>query len=124
MEDECIAQTKSHFEHEEQVKRLVDNLCTSAMNGGDDTLTQLASILDQYQEQSHLLDPYLEDIVTPIMTCLRDKIQQRPIVPEQTHDLFRFLYLLTKTRGYKTIVKFMSHEVTDSQIGIRVLIQS
>ncbi|KAI8979034.1 armadillo-type protein [Pilobolus umbonatus] len=34
-------------------------------------------------------------------------------VPETTIYLFRFLYLLTKTRGYKTIVKFMTHEVTD-----------
>jgi hypothetical protein len=62
--------------------------------------------LDQYQEQSHLLDPYLEGMVTPCMVRLRDLIQQRPIVPEQTQVLFRFLYLLTKTRGYKTIGKW------------------
>lgn len=61
--------------------------------------------LDQYQEQSHLLDPYLESMVTPCMQRLRDLVQQRPIVPEQAQVLFRFLYLLTKTRGYKTIGK-------------------
>ncbi|KAI8082900.1 tubulin-specific chaperone D-like protein [Halteromyces radiatus] len=113
MEDECITQTKSHFEHADQVKQQVNDLCTSSIQVTDDLLKQLSIILDIYQEQSHLLDPYLEDLVTPIMTCLRERIQQRPIMPENTHHLFRFLYLLTKTRGYKTIVKFMSHEVTD-----------
>ncbi|KAI8340643.1 tubulin folding cofactor D C terminal-domain-containing protein [Chlamydoabsidia padenii] len=113
MEDDCIAQTKSHFEHCEQVTQLVDNLCKGTTENAGESLAQLSTILDLYQEQSHLLDPYLENLVTPCMTRLRDLIQQRPIIPEQSHALFRFLYLLTKTRGYKTIVKFMSHEVTD-----------
>ena len=88
-----------------------------------------------YQEQAHLLDPHLESITQPIMMRLRSTLDRcshkKEVVPETTINLFRFLYLLTKTRGYKTIgillslktlsviytvyiiVKFMTHEVTD-----------
>ncbi|CAO3632731.1 unnamed protein product [Cunninghamella blakesleeana] len=112
MEEDCITQTRSHFEQADQAITLVHELCIGAINT-DENIKQLASILDQYQEQAHLLDPYLEKLVEPVMLCLREKIQERPIQVEKTHALFKYLYLLTKTRGYKTIVKFMSHEVTD-----------
>ncbi|KAL0073909.1 armadillo-type protein [Phycomyces blakesleeanus] len=67
-------------------------------------------------EQAHLLDHHLEDLVEPAVAKLRKDIDiwgQTHTVSTQTHLLFRYLYLLTKTRGYKTIVKFMSHNVDD-----------
>ncbi|CAO3634880.1 unnamed protein product [Cunninghamella echinulata] len=115
MEEDCITQTRSHFEQADQTISLVQELCNGSTNENEN-LKQLAAILDQYQEQAHLLNPYLERLVEPIMLCLRDKIQQRPIQAEKTHVLFKYLYHLTKTRGYKTVVKFMSHEVTDLEV--------
>ncbi|KAI9308157.1 tubulin folding cofactor D C terminal-domain-containing protein [Cunninghamella echinulata] len=115
MEEDCITQTRSHFEQADQTISLVQELCNGSTDE-DENLKQLTTILDQYQEQAHLLDPYLERLVEPIMLCLRDKIQQRPIQAEKTHGLFKYLYHLTKTRGYKTVVKFMSHEVTDLEM--------
>lgn len=57
-----------------------------------------------YQEQSHLLDPHLETCVEPAVQKLREAIEAHQ--HEQSHVVFRYLYLLTKTRGYKTIGRF------------------
>ncbi|GAA5802597.1 hypothetical protein HPULCUR_008067 [Helicostylum pulchrum] len=59
------------------------------------------TILDYYQEQSHLLDPSLETMIEPVMKRLRKDIDQGQT--DLTLVLFRFLYFLTKTRGFKTI---------------------
>lgn len=39
------------------------------------------------------------------MKQLRHDIEDKKLVTETTNLLFRFMYLLTKTRGYKTIGK-------------------
>ncbi|KAI9310691.1 armadillo-type protein [Dichotomocladium elegans] len=109
--DNC--QTKSHFEHAEEALGLITALNTT---DGIKALGRLSEILDMYQEQSHLLDPYLEAMVGPVVSQLRTIVVKENAgqdIHHNCHLLFRYLYLLTKTRGYKTIVKFMSHEVTD-----------
>lgn len=96
-----------------------------------------------YQEQSHLLDPFLEKLIDPVVAELRERIRAQGNQLD-VHILFQYMYMLTKTRGYKTIgkeivskiffikheqgylpfflnsfisfrsaVKFMSHDVTD-----------
>ncbi|KAI8970360.1 armadillo-type protein [Mycotypha africana] len=116
--DSCLNQ-KSHFEHKEEAMRLLETLTLSNVDVKQSAkaLAQLTAILELYQEQSHLLDPHLEYIIQPTMTILRKRIDvyqtDKAALDKNTTHLFRFLYLLTKTRGYKTIVKFMSHEVTD-----------
>lgn len=51
-------------------------------------------------------------MIEPVMTRLRDDIDEHPSspesVPETTLILFKFLYFLTKTRGFKTIGKVNS----------------
>ncbi|KAG0166735.1 hypothetical protein DFQ28_006283 [Apophysomyces sp. BC1034] len=110
-EDDCI-QNKSHFEHLDEVKGLLENLLQD-QDTASPSLKRLNDIFDLYQQQSQLLDPYLELMVQPAIAALRQDVESRGNVPTRTLLLFRYLYLLTKTRGYKTIVKFMSHEVTD-----------
>ncbi|KAJ3414764.1 hypothetical protein HDV05_006103 [Chytridiales sp. JEL 0842] len=95
-------------------------------------LKRSEAILTKYQEQSTLLDPHLENLVTPLIEhlrratvrledvntaggtsagCLsRNKIVLICWALQPAH---RILYLLTKVRGYKTIVKFFSHEASD-----------
>ncbi|KAJ3045625.1 hypothetical protein HK097_001161 [Rhizophlyctis rosea] len=88
-------------------------------------LDKICGTLDQYQEQPHLLDPHLEQLIDPVVTGLRRHIgktfggakrtesaQERDIVVK-LHPFFRYIYHLTKVRGYKTVVKFLSHEVSD-----------
>ncbi|GAN10993.1 tubulin-specific chaperone D-like [Mucor ambiguus] len=115
-QEHVCASQRSHFEHKEQFLGFVDTITRAESNEKEasEALSQLSTILDSYQEQSHLLDPSLEAMIQPVMTRLRRDIDSNSNdLNENTIILFRFLYLLTKTRGFKTIVKFMSHEVTD-----------
>ncbi|KAI8380956.1 tubulin folding cofactor D C terminal-domain-containing protein [Radiomyces spectabilis] len=112
-DDDTCVQTKSYFEHEKETLQLVDALVHDPESGAA-ALKRLNDIFDTYQEQAHLLDPHLDALIQPVIAKLRQDIEQTtPAGPEATHALFRYLYLLSKTRGYKTIVKFMSHEVSD-----------
>ncbi|OBZ90614.1 Tubulin-specific chaperone D [Choanephora cucurbitarum] len=115
MEEHVCASQRSHFEHKEEFLGLVEILTrrNQQVKVASDALDQMAVVLDSYQEQAHLLDPSLESMIEPTMKQLRHDIEDKKLVTETTNLLFRFMYLLTKTRGYKTIVKFMSHEVTD-----------
>ena len=72
----------------------------------------LAPQLDEYQEQSYLLDPHLESIVVPAVQALQELVRQSSSVDagakrlgESPHvqRLARLLYCYTKVRGYKTI---------------------
>ncbi|RKO90123.1 tubulin folding cofactor D C terminal-domain-containing protein [Blyttiomyces helicus] len=82
--------------------------------------------MDSYQEQPHLLDTHLESLITPVVEKLRATIfalhdardASSPFdVSNETlltvRPLFGFLYLLSKVRGYKIVVKFFTHEVAD-----------
>jgi hypothetical protein len=44
-------------------------------------------------------------MIEPVMMRLRQAVDKDVQVPETTLILFRFLYFLTKTRGFKTIGK-------------------
>ncbi|TPX61395.1 hypothetical protein SpCBS45565_g07278 [Spizellomyces sp. 'palustris'] len=87
---------------------------------------KINKILEKYQEQPHLLDPHLQRLVQPVIFKLRDTItvwherherDEEGImlakVARYLYPCFRYLYVLTKVRGYKTIVKFFTHEVSD-----------
>ncbi|KAG2010206.1 TBCD protein [Coprinopsis cinerea AmutBmut pab1-1] len=75
-----------------------------------------------YHEQSYLLDPYLEQLVVPVVKRLRDHIKSCVLNPElkpsssRVEFLCKLLYKYTNFRGYKTIVRFFPHEVSDLSV--------
>ncbi|XP_003464966.2 tubulin-specific chaperone D [Cavia porcellus] len=68
-------------------------------------------IMDKYQEQPHLLDPHLEWMVTSLLDIAQDKTSPGTLV----HLAFKFLYIITKVRGYKIFLRLFPHEVADVQ---------
>ncbi|XP_065052344.1 tubulin-specific chaperone D-like [Rhopilema esculentum] len=82
-------------------------------------LERLTVILDEYQEQPHLLDPYLEEI---ICSCL-DTVKDKETPEEAFHQTFRYLYLICKTRGAKYVLRFFTHEVADMEPVLHSLSQ-
>lgn len=73
--------------------------------------TQICEILERYQEQPELLDPHLEAMVTALISYVPRKLEK--FDNSLLNRVFQVLYTLMKTRGYKTIMKFLSHEAAD-----------
>ena len=65
--------------------------------------------LDEYQEQSYLLDPFLEKLVAPVVECLKVHAnlyasgRGRPGSITRVGRVALLLYSYIKCRGYKTI---------------------
>uniref|UniRef100_A0A5F8G2P6 Tubulin-specific chaperone D n=1 Tax=Monodelphis domestica TaxID=13616 RepID=A0A5F8G2P6_MONDO len=67
--------------------------------------------MDKYQEQPHLLDPHLEWMMNLLLDIVRDNDSP----PALVHLAFKFLYIITKVRGYKIFLGLFPHEVADVQ---------
>ncbi|XP_010217296.1 PREDICTED: tubulin-specific chaperone D-like [Tinamus guttatus] len=68
-------------------------------------------IMDKYQEQPHLLDRHLEWMMNSLLDIVRDTESPPPLI----HLAFKFLYIITKVRGYKSFLPKFPHEVGDLQ---------
>ncbi|KAL1667009.1 armadillo-type protein [Schizophyllum commune] len=82
-------------------------------------LGTLLAILDEYQEQPYLADPFLSDLVSPVVDAI--KAHARNPAARSTTRIFRLstlLYNYVKFRGSKTITRFFPHEVPDLAIAI------
>lgn len=104
----------------------------------------LAGKIDEYQEQSYLLDPFLEQLVVPAVEKLKTHTKSlvaKPSTPVSHARLDRvaqLLYGYIKFRGYKTIsaclcllystqsekslVRFFPHEIADLSIVLDYLL--
>ncbi|NXF07394.1 TBCD protein, partial [Smithornis capensis] len=76
-------------------------------------------IMDKYQEQPHLLDHHLEGMMNSLLDIVRDKGSPPPLV----HLAFKFLYIITKVRGYKRFLPLFPHEVRDLQPVLEMLVE-
>ncbi|XP_069785635.1 tubulin-specific chaperone D isoform X2 [Narcine bancroftii] len=75
--------------------------------------------MDKYQEQPHLLDPHLEWMLNMLLDIVRNEQSPSSLV----HLAFKFLYLISKVRGYKYFLRLFPHEVVDLQPVLNLLIQ-
>lgn len=80
-------------------------------------LQQLEKDINVYQEQSYLLDPYLEALVSPPARTLQQLVRTASTELDPTSSalaaLCRLLYVYSKVRGYKIVSRFLHHEVGD-----------
>uniref|UniRef100_H0ZB90 Tubulin-specific chaperone D n=1 Tax=Taeniopygia guttata TaxID=59729 RepID=H0ZB90_TAEGU len=67
--------------------------------------------MDRYQEQPHLLDHHLEGMMNSLLEIVWDSGSP----PSLVHLAFKFLYIITKVRGYKRFLPRFPHEVRDLQ---------
>jgi hypothetical protein len=61
-------------------------------------MARVAAYLEKHQEQPELLDPYLADILTPLVARMRQHANN-----DVLEDVSKVLYVLVKVRGYKTV---------------------
>lgn len=78
---------------------------------------QFKYILTQYQDQPHLLDPHLENILDPMLEIVKNE----NIADSVKHNVFKYLYILMSVKTYKKIVTYLPHEVMDLLPVLRML---
>ncbi|XP_046614591.1 tubulin-specific chaperone D [Neodiprion virginianus] len=74
-------------------------------------------ILSQYQDQPHLLDPYLDDILGSMLTIVRDD----NISDGVKHNVFKYIFIIMSVKTYKKIASHLPHEVMDLVPVLRML---
>lgn len=95
----------------------------------DKLLGQFRDLLDEFQEQPYLLDPFLERLVEPPLAVLQAVVRARSQDLEfaakdgAVQRSAKILYFYTKVRGYKAITSYFPHEVSDVVPLISVLLR-
>eukprot|EP00058_Branchiostoma_floridae_P020624 XP_002606114.1 hypothetical protein BRAFLDRAFT_88024 [Branchiostoma floridae] len=108
-----------YFEEAEEIVGLINSIPNVAgdLIPMEMALERFTFIVDKYQEQPHLIDPHLESILEQLLKMARDTTYP----PKVMHLAFKFLYLVTKMRGYKVIVRQLPHEVADLEPVLEML---
>ncbi|KAH9049928.1 TBCD protein [Lactarius hengduanensis] len=93
----------------------------------------ICNIFAEYQEHSYLLDPFLEELVAPVIkkfkfyaqsladgdVSLEDIATSAPgLMSAPLSRVSYLLYNYLKFRGYKTIIRFFPHEITDLAVAL------
>ena len=81
---------------------------------------RIAVILDRYQEQPSILDQQLEAMVMPLLLAVRE-VARKKAPRDMLPHACRVMYCLCKVRGFKTVVKFVPHEVADLEPLVQLL---
>ncbi|NXB45964.1 TBCD protein, partial [Leucopsar rothschildi] len=101
------------FSESREVAELIGNLreVFGELVTREMAVERFIGIMDKYQEQPHLLDHHLEGMMNSLLEIVRDSGSPPPLV----HLAFKFLYIITKVRGYKRFLPLFPHEVRDLQ---------
>ncbi|XP_017009809.2 tubulin-specific chaperone D [Drosophila takahashii] len=116
-DEELPANTLEHFTELQQVLEMIENIKSIAAGTFEREFEQYAQVLSRYQEQPHLLDPHLEELLGKLL----QKIRRQDLETGERHAAFKYLYIISKVRTYKVLVKFMPHELSDLEFVLDLL---
>ncbi|RDX82306.1 Tubulin-folding cofactor D, partial [Mucuna pruriens] len=104
------------------VKSLLDDIVSKARVSDPSSVHRIRSILDKYQEQGQLLEPYLETIVSPLMNIIRSRTIELGIASDEILEIIKpiciIVYALVTVCGYKSVIKFFPHQVSDLELAV------
>ncbi|XP_044502891.1 tubulin-folding cofactor D-like [Mangifera indica] len=107
------------------VKSLLDDIVSNGRVSDPSSVYKIRSIIDKYQEQGQLLEPYLENIVSPLMFIVRNKTIELGVSSEEILEVIKpiciIIYSLVTVCGYKAVIKFFPHQVSDLELAVSLL---
>ncbi|KAB0802179.1 hypothetical protein PPYR_04365 [Photinus pyralis] len=109
-----------YFAEVDEVMKMIDNLKTVVFDQtsiNERAYERFTFILGQYQEQPHLLDSHIDQLLDKFITLIRD----RSISDKAKHAVFKYMFVVIKVRGYKVIVRHLPHEVSDFEPVLQLL---
>lgn len=81
--------------------------------------------MDKYQEQGQLLEPYLESLVTPLMAIVRTRVVEVGVATDEILEIIKplciLIYTLVTVCGYKSVIRFFPHQVSDLELAVTLL---
>jgi hypothetical protein len=79
---------------------------------------RFSAFLDKYQEQPYLADPHLPQMIERLFALILDaKHQKGPLF----HLVCKFLYHISKLRGFKNTTRHFPHEASQLHLAISLL---
>ncbi|KAK7269692.1 hypothetical protein RIF29_22426 [Crotalaria pallida] len=107
------------------VKSLLDDTVSHGRVTNPSSVHKIRSIMDKYQEQGQLLEPYLESIVSPLMYIFRSRTIELGVDSDEIMDIIKpiciIIYSLVTVCGYKAVIKFFPHQVSDLELAVSLL---
>jgi len=119
MDSERVGCGFSIFKEVDEVTTLIAELRQSDMSASlvERNRDCFNFILSQYQDQHHLLDPYLERILESLLLIIKDND-----CPESVkHNTFKYLFIIMSVKTYKRIVTYLPHKMVDLLPVLRML---
>ncbi|KAK9742802.1 hypothetical protein RND81_03G198300 [Saponaria officinalis] len=107
------------------VKSILDDIVSAGRVSDFSSVYKIRTILDKYQQEGQLLEPYLESIISPLMFIIRSKAldlaDKSDDVLEVVKPLSVIIYTLVTVCGYKAVIKFFPHQVSDLELAVSLL---
>ncbi|KAH9627452.1 hypothetical protein KSS87_006143 [Heliosperma pusillum] len=107
------------------VKSILDDIVSAGKVSDFSSVYKIRTILDKYQQEGQLLEPYLESIVSPLMFIIRTTTlnlgDKSDDILEVVKPISVIIYTLVTVCGYKAVIKFFPHQVSDLEFAVSLL---
>ncbi|KAK3019553.1 hypothetical protein RJ639_004394, partial [Escallonia herrerae] len=107
------------------VKSLLDDIVSTGRVKDLSSVHTIRSIVDKYQEQGQLLEPYLESMVSPLMLIVRSRTIELGVASNEVLEVIKplciIIYSLVTVCGYKAVIRFFPHQVSDLELAVSLL---
>lgn len=99
IQDSPSVSFQSFVKESKELNQLISNIEKDLLN--DSLYSRCATIIEKYQEQPHLLDPHLAELVIPLLRLARENFHQAEILQK----LLKLTYIFIKVRGFRVLGK-------------------
>ncbi|KAG5683911.1 hypothetical protein PVAND_013169 [Polypedilum vanderplanki] len=118
-DDEAPSNTLEYFSEYDEVAKMIDELSQIYEKNLEKSYEKYSEILSRYQEQPHLLDSHIIEMINSLLDIIRDSKTTGGLM----HASFKYLYQICKVRTFKVFVKFLPHELSDIDFVLNILEQ-
>ena len=142
-EKDCPNNKQTHFYQFKEYDKVIDLIGKLPVNikvlrDKERSFEQFLFICDSYQEQPHLIVPFLQEIFEKLVAIVKKGIDQHAEIcssvkneaerrkqvelnDELVNETFKYLYSLTKMRNFKKTVQYLPHEINDFEPVLTLL---
>ncbi|XP_071444104.1 tubulin-specific chaperone D [Hetaerina americana] len=102
-----------------EVTKLIDDVKVNCKNAASSEVAfeRFSKIMDEYQEQPHLLDPHLDDMLNRLIEMVKSCEDCDVLM----NECFKYIYFITKVRGHKVVIRHLPHQVADLEKVLKLI---